>query len=137
MNPDPVDPGVGPLAEVRGIRRRAMSAGQCVFETTARPAHMNPHGVVHGGVIYTLVDYAMGGALTWVLEPGERCATIEVKIQYVRPVEQGGLRAEARVVTRTRRIGVLEARVHGAEDLVALATGTFFIQSPEPRGDPS
>ncbi|SRR6266545_3737730 len=137
MNPDPVDPGVGPLAEVLGIRRGAMSAGRCVFETTVRPAHMNPHGVVHGGVIYTLVDYAMGGALTSLLERGERCATIEVKIQYVRPVEQGSVRAEAHVVTRTRRIGVLEARVHGGEDLVALATGTFYIQSPEPRGDPS
>jgi uncharacterized protein (TIGR00369 family) len=61
-----------------------------------------------------------------------------VKIQYVRPVDQGSVRAEAHVVTRTRRIGVLEARVHGSEDrLVALATGTFFIQSSGPRGDPS
>lgn len=107
-----------------------MSAGGCTFDTTVQPSHMNPHGVVHGGVIYTLVDYAMGGALTSVLEPGERCATIEVKVQYVAPVERGTIRADARVVTRTRRLGILETRVYAGEDhLVALATGTFVIHS--------
>jgi uncharacterized protein (TIGR00369 family) len=86
--------------------------------------------VVHGGVVYSLVDYAMGGALTSRLEPGERCATIEIKINYLAPVPDGRLAAEGRVIERTRRIGVLEARVErGGGDLIALATGTFYIQS--------
>ena len=108
-----------------------MARGHSSFALTVRPEHMNPHGVVHGGVIYTLVDYAMGGALTSELAPGERCATLEVKINYLAPVTRGDLRADARVVSRTGRIGVLEARVHdeGAR-LVALATGSFYIQSP-------
>jgi acyl-coenzyme A thioesterase PaaI-like protein len=38
---------------------------------------------VHGGVVGTLVDFAMGGALTSLLGPGERCATLEVKINYL------------------------------------------------------
>lgn len=71
-----------------------------------------------------------GGALTSRLGPGERCATLEVKINYLAAVSRGELRAEAWVVERTKRIGVLEARVHAENDrLVALATGTFYIQS--------
>lgn len=113
-----------------------MAEGQGGFDLTVRPEHMNPYGVVHGGVVYTLVDYAMGGALTSRLEPGERCATLEIKIQYLAPVSGGELRADAIVVERTRRVGVLEARVRtGDGRLIALATGTFYIQSPstEPR----
>lgn len=106
-----------------------MGGGQATFALTVGPQHMNPHGIVHGGVLYTLVDFAMGGALTSALEPGERCATLEVKINYVAPVDSGEVRAEASVVSRSRRIGLMEARVHGdGERLVALATGSFYIQ---------
>jgi acyl-CoA thioesterase len=110
-----------------------MADGRCCFDLTVRPEHMNPHGIVHGGVVYTLVDYAMGGALTSQLGPGERCSTLEVKINYLAPVTNGRLMAEAQVVGRTKRIGVLEARVHADNDrLVAVATGTFYIQSAQP-----
>ena len=74
------DPGVGPVADLLGIRRVAMDGGRSRFDLSVRPDHMNPHGVVHGGIVYTLVDYAMGGALTSRLAPWERCATLEVKI---------------------------------------------------------
>jgi acyl-CoA thioesterase len=124
------DPGVGPIAALLGIRRATMADGRAVFELAIRPEHMNPHGVVHGGVVYTLADFAMGGALTSLLEPGERCATLEAKINYLAPTVSGGLRAEARVVSRSRRIAVMEVRVYGeAERLIALATGSFFIQA--------
>ena len=112
-----------------------MADGHASFHLTVRAEHMNPHGVVHGGIVYTLVDYAMGGALTSRLEPGERCTTLEVNINYLAPVTEGGIRAEARVVERTRRIGVLEARVHDdADRLIALATGTFYIQAASGDG---
>lgn len=124
------DPGVGPFADLVGAERRAMDDGQARFELTVRPEHMNPHGVVHGGVVYTLVDYAMGGALTSRLAPGERCATLEIKINYLAPVTAGRLAAEARVVERTGRVGVLDAHVRDdAGRLIALAMGTFFIQA--------
>jgi acyl-CoA thioesterase len=129
MEPPREDPGVGPIAGLLGIRRTSMASGRSTFALTIRPEHMNPHGVVHGGVVYTLVDFAMGGALTSTLEPGERCATLEVKINYLAPALAGDLRAEACVVSRSRRVGVLEARVHGdGERLLALATGSFYIQ---------
>ena len=127
------DPGVGAFAELLGARRADMGEGSCRFELTADSRHLNPHGVVHGGVVYSLVDYAMGGALTSRLAPGERCATLEIKINYTAAAGAGPLRADARVVDRTTRIGVLEARVtDGQERLVALATGSFYIQGPRP-----
>jgi acyl-CoA thioesterase len=123
------DVGIGPLAQLLGIRRKRMGKGRSRFTLTVRPQHMNPHGIVHGGVVYSLVDYAMGGALTSRLEPGERCATLEVKINYLGAVSGGSLRADARVIGRTKRIGVLEATVHAnGNRLIALATGSFYIQ---------
>jgi acyl-CoA thioesterase len=124
------DPGVGPFAGLLGLHRAAMAEGRCRFEATVRAEHMNPHGVVHGGVVYALVDYAMGGAVTSHLGPGERCATLEIKINYLAPVSEGRLGAEAWVVARTSRIAVLEARVQADGDrLVALATGSFYVRA--------
>ncbi|HJR02201.1 MAG TPA: PaaI family thioesterase [Methylomirabilota bacterium] len=130
-NARPEDPGVGPFAGLLGLRRSTMEDGRCRFEVTVDPRHMNPHGVVHGGVVYTLVDYAMGGAATSRLQLGERCATLEIKINYLAPVSEGRLIAEAWVVARTARVAVLEARVEADGDrLVALAIGSFYIQTP-------
>ena len=131
----PHDPGVGPLAGVLGIRRESMAGGRSTFALTVRESHMNPHGVVHGGVVYTLVDYAMGGAVTSELAAGERCATLEVKINYLASATGGDIVAEARVVSRTRRIAVIEARVHGEGGrLLALATGTYYINASAAGG---
>ena len=131
MSDERHDPGVGAFAQLLGARRADMGEGSCRFELIADPRHLNPHGAVHGGVVYSLVDYAMGGALTSRLAPGERCATLEIKINYLAAAAAGPLAARATVVDRTTRIGVLEARVTDGEGrLIALATGSFFIQAP-------
>ncbi len=72
----------------------------------------------------------MGAALFSALEPGQSCTTLEIKINYLATVTAGELAAEASVIARTKRTGVLEARVHGdGGALVAVATGTFYIQT--------
>ena len=92
--------------------------------------HLNPNGVLHGGVIYSLADTAMGAALFSLLDGQDRCSTLEIKMSYLQPVTGGCIAVEASVVQRTKRIGVLEARVFGDGDqMVALATGTFYIQT--------
>lgn len=127
---------MGPFADLLGLERSTMEDGRSRFEVTVRREHMNPHGVVHGGVVYALVDYAMGGAVTSRLPLGERCATLEIKINYLAPVSEGRLAAEAWVVARTARIAVVEARVQADGDHpVALATGSFYIQTPRPMVD--
>ena len=51
MEHQPHDPGMGPLAARLGIRRASMADGRARFDVTIDPDHMNPHGVVHGGVM--------------------------------------------------------------------------------------
>lgn len=121
-------PPPGPLAALLGIEPESILEGRSRFGLVLRTEHLNPYGIVHGGVVYSLVDTAMGAALVSRLEPGERCTTVEIKINYLTPASEGRLDAEAVVVERTRRLGVLEGRVtNGAGRLVALATGTFYI----------
>ena len=120
--------GPGEFDRLVGIRPAWMDDGRATFDLVLRADHLNPYGGAHGGVIYTLVDTAMGAALTTRLGPGERCTTLEIKINYLAPVTDGTLRCEAAVVERTRRIGVLEARVRdGGSRLIALATGSFYV----------
>ncbi len=122
--------GPGALARTLGIRPVSMGDGRARFALKVREDHMNPNGVVHGGVVYSLADTAMGAALFSALEPGQSCTTLEIKINYLAPATSGELAAEASVVARTKRTSFLEARVHGDDDrLVAVATGTFYIQS--------
>ncbi len=123
--------GLGGFIDTLGLRRRAVAEGRAAFEVEIGKEHMNPDGVVHGGVLFALVDSAMGAAL-WSrldLERGERCATLEIKINYLAVVTEGSVRADATLLHRTGRTAVLEARVHdGADRLVAVATGSFFIR---------
>jgi len=112
------------------MRAKSVGDGRARFELAVEPRHLNPDGTLHGGVAYSLADSAMGAALFAQLGPGEMCVTLEIKMQYLAVVTGGALAVEAAVVSRTKRIGVTEARVFGDGDrLVALATGTFYIQS--------
>jgi acyl-CoA thioesterase len=120
-----------PFGRLLGLRRLELDDGRATYRLTVRPELLNPHGVLHGGVAFALADTAMGAALHTRLAPGERGTTVEIKIQYIRPVAAGDLVAEARLVERTRRLGILEARVRDPGGrVVALATGTFAIQGP-------
>ena len=119
-----------PFAELLGMRAKSMVPGRARFELAVEAKHLNPNGVLHGGVIYSLADSAMGAALFAGLAPGEDCATLEIRMNYLAPVTGGSVAAEASLVERTKRIGVLEAKVYGDGDrLVALATGTFYIRT--------
>ncbi|MFN8616695.1 MAG: PaaI family thioesterase [Dehalococcoidia bacterium] len=91
------------------------------------PDHMNPHGVVHGGVLYAMADTGMGAALYSKLRDDESCATIEVKMVYMATVREGTVECETRLVNKGRRVAVLESDVKLGERLVARALGTFAI----------
>ena len=110
--------------------------GRCVWGMKIDDVHRNPYGAVHGGILFTLIDYAMGGALTSVLANGQRCTTLEIKINYVASVTEGDVRAEAWVVSKGARIAVMEGKVTAGETLLAMATGTFYMQGPRPYTDP-
>ncbi len=89
--------------------------------------HLNGTGVVHGGVMFTLADTAMGAALYRSLDEGEICATIEIKIGYFKPVFAGTLVCEAVVLNKGKSIASLESTIHADGVLVSKASGTFAI----------
>jgi acyl-CoA thioesterase len=88
---------------------------------------MNPHGVAHGAVAYALADTGMGAALYTLLEPGESCATIEIKIVYLASAREGELVCETKVIRKGSRVAVLESEVFESNRLVAKALGTYSI----------
>ena len=97
------------------------------------PAHLNPHRVVHGAVLYALADTGMGAALYPTLADGEICATIEIKINYFKPVSGGEVACTTRIVNRGRSVANLESRLFVGETLVAQANGNYAIFTPQGR----
>lgn len=90
--------------------------------------HLNPHGTVHGGVIATLVDTAMGEAVATTAD-GERPATIDMTVAYLEPAGPGRLVATAEVRKAGRRVTIVEADVTqpgpDGEEAIAHAIATF------------
>jgi acyl-CoA thioesterase len=96
---------------------------------------MHPQMIVHGGVIFTLADTAMSMALISVFPPGTTVSTIEAKVNYLLPVREGELLAEATITHQGRSIAVTEATVfnivNGERKAVARVLGTFSIRAPK------
>ncbi len=115
-----------------GLHIDETADGRCLAHLEVTEALHNPHGVVHGGVPYALADTAMGAALYPLLKPGETCATIEMKMNYLRPMSSGRLDCESTVVRRGRTTAVLEARLRNGAGDVAIALSTYAIY-PRPE----
>lgn len=110
-----------------GMRIDEAGPGFSRGSITIEERHRNGTGVAHGGVLFTLADTCMGAALFSSLEPGEICATIEIKIGYFKPVFEGTLVCNATVINKGKSVASLEATIHNGDQLVSKASGTFSI----------
>ena len=121
-----------PLKRFLGMELTGDEPGVGSAHVDIGPDHLNPNGVVHGAVLFALVDTAMGkSTMSVVDEPGHYCASIEVSLRFIRPAVAGRVTATATVVKRGRHVAHLEARVvDDAERLVATGAGTFAIIGP-------
>jgi uncharacterized protein (TIGR00369 family) len=121
-----------PVAKLIGFNLRSVEPGRSVLDMEAGPQHWNPMGGLHGGILCDLADAAMGIAYASTLADGETFATVELKINFLRPVKQGHLVAEGRVVTGGRTLGYTEAEVRDDDGrLVAKASSTCKTLRPE------
>ena len=116
-----------PYAELIGLEIEEQGDGRTVCVLTVGESHYNPHRVVHGAVLYSLADTGMGAALYPSLDEGEICATIEIKINYYKPVTTGQIRCVTEMVHRGKRVANLESSLYVGERLVAKANGTYSI----------
>jgi acyl-CoA thioesterase len=115
------------LAGLMNLRWTRKEPGHSCCEVEITPALLNPYGSLSGGVLFTMVDYGMGAALFGLLLPGEKSATIEIKLNFLTAVNSGRIVAETRVVHPGRRVVYMESKVKLTDDrLVAVATGSFY-----------
>jgi uncharacterized protein (TIGR00369 family) len=107
--------------------------GIAVIEWEATPEFCFHDGrgghIVHGGMVTTLLDTAMGGACWSVLEEKESFLTADLHVEFVRSARPGVLRAEGRVVRRNRRVAFCAADLYDPdEELLASSRCTQIIR---------
>jgi uncharacterized protein (TIGR00369 family) len=125
------------IAQTLGFTLREASDGRAVFVMTTRmDRHANPMGTLHGGVLCDIADAAMGTAYGTLLDPGESFTTLELKINFVRPVWETTITATGRVVQRGKSVGLTECDVVDDQGrLVARASSTCLtLRGDQARG---
>lgn len=117
------------LAIVLGLKPGAFGVGKAVFTMEADPAqHGNVMGTLHGGVLATLADTAMGFAFATTLDSDESFATLEMKVSFLRPAWRSNLTATAAIVHRGKTTGLVECRITDERDrVIAHATSTCLV----------
>ncbi|MGB6500662.1 MAG: PaaI family thioesterase, partial [Thermoplasmata archaeon] len=122
-----------PVARLVGFRLTQVDRGRTRVEMRAGARHTNPMGTLHGGILCDIADAAMGIAYVSLLGPGESFTTIELKINFLRPVWTGGLVATGRIVRKGRTMGLLDCRITDERRrLVAYATSTCLTLAAPP-----
>ena len=114
-----------------GIRVTDVRCGYARLEVENRQQLMQPAGVMHGGASFGLADTAVAVALASLYQEGTLLLTIEMKINYLEPILNGLVTAEAYVLRSSKRSAYAEIDIWAAGKLAARATTTYMIK---PRG---
>jgi uncharacterized protein (TIGR00369 family) len=125
-----------PVATLIGFRMVAVEPGQARFEMDADARHHNPMGTLHGGVLCDIADIAMGSAFASTLGEDESFTTIDLRINFLRPVRTAHLVADATIVQRGRTVGMTECVITDEQGrLIAKASGTCMtLRGEQARG---
>jgi acyl-CoA thioesterase len=118
------------FSKLVGLTFTDVEPGYSRGEVEVRPELLNPHGFLHGAVLYTMADTGMGAALYPELAQDELCATIEAKISYLESVRTGTVVCETTLLQRGRSVAYLESELGTGEQPVARATGSYSIFAP-------
>ena len=117
-----------PVAGLIGFQLTSVRHGESVIELEASDTHTNPMGTLHGGILCDIADAAMGIAFASTLEDGESFTTLELKINFLRPVWKEKLRAAGKVVKRGKSVGMVECDVTNSQGaLVARSSSTCLV----------
>lgn len=121
-----------PVSELIGFELSESGGGRAVVLLQAAEKHFNPMGTIHGGILCDIADAAMGIAFASTLAPGESFTTVELKINFLRPVRMAKLRADGLVIQRGRTVGYVECEITDENNkLIAKSNSTCLVL----RGD--
>ena len=124
---------LGPFLE--GLRAEPISSekGRATWRLVVAEQHLRTHGILHGGVVATLLDTAMGRAVSTLCRDGQSCVTAQLNVNFIRPSWNGEtLTITGEVQHSGRQTSVARGEIRtDAGALVATGTGTFlFVPSP-------
>lgn len=124
--------GVNPLFRFIGVNVVKIEPDETILHLPFRPDFIQGGGVVAGGVIATLADETMAHLVLSNLAEGQKTATIEMNVRFLRPVFSGDIRAVAGVVHRGGTVISTRAGVYDEKErLVAEAGASFFVIAPK------
>ena len=126
-----------PFADTMDFDLVEVEEGRVVFVGTPSARFFNPLGTIHGGWTATILDSAMACAAHATLKEGEGYTTLEMKINYVRPVmpDSGKVRCEGKLIHRGGTVATTEGRLVDARGkLLAHGTETCMIFPAKAKG---
>jgi acyl-CoA thioesterase len=120
-----------PFARLLGLQLESAVAGQAVMSLQIRDELRQNLGVVHGGVTASLIDSAAALAIVPLLQDGERATTVDLTINYLRPLRSGKVTATARVLRAGKRIIAVSADVEDEAGNLAATGLTTYLRFSE------
>lgn len=121
-----------PIAQFLGFKVVEAEIGMIVIEMETSERLYNPMGTLAGGILCDLSDAAMGYAFATTLAENESFTTVEIKLNFLKPIWKSKLRAVGKLIKKGNTIGLLECNVYDEkESLVAHSTCTCMILRDE------
>ena len=116
-----------PFATLLGIELEQVERGSATLRLNIRDELRQIHGVMHGGAIASLIDTATAFAILTLLEDKEKFSTVDLMVNYLRPLQEGKVTARARVLRAGRRLITVSADVFDeGGTLTATALSTYL-----------
>ena len=122
-----------PFARWMGMELVSIGDGSAEFRLRMEPHHRNPGGIAHGGVIASMLDAAIGLALRSKMGTGSTHVTVQLQVNYLKPIREGAMTARGAAVYSGSRMGYGEGTLLDEDGAVlARANATFLVVSSSP-----
>ena len=119
-----------------GMRIREFTDCGSIMEMAIIPQHMNIWAIAHGGVVSSLVDSSCGTAMVPILSEGQGAVTLDLRVQFLRPVREGTLTSLSRVVHQSRRFIISETEVFDKDNNLVARGNTIHALVPRAETSP-
>ena len=126
--------GLNPFLSYFGIALEELQEGYARFRMPVRPEYMQGAGFMQGGVIVAMADETIAHAIMTVIRPDTGITTIELKSNFLAPVREGELIAEARVFKKGRTLIIGDCLVKNGENREVLRCSATFLAFPDKEG---